>query len=407
MNAEKPIAPPPPPVRPPVLPSGSPISYGIKIFLMGVLCCLLMIGVLAVWVMSDSRESTNADVADRIVGQWGREVFVDGPVLCCSIDSVESIRPQAFDCIVNVGSRSLHRGIYEAEVFGADVRLSCSFGLDSLAASADTLVLKLAVDPKSVSKTGPLNIGGKQFRWSKYKDGLYAEIDLSDISDLSDLSTELSVHGSGAVFVRPIGGISKITMEGEASNPSFDGSLLPENRTVGERGFYASWETESFPSDESSVDSDASVGVRFLVGVDRYQKVSRSLKYSFIIILLTFVSVLFTEIVMHHPIPLLNYFLIGAALILFYSLLLAFSEHTSFGAAYLIAAAMTVALITGYMWRMLGSRIVGVTIGLILSGMYVSCYIMLCVSTYALLLGSLILFVVLAGVMYGSLKIKN
>ena len=134
---------------------------------------------------------------------------------------------------------------------------------------------------------------------------------------------------------------------------------------------------------------------------------ARALKYAFIIILLTYLSVLFTEMITKRNIPLLNYFLIGAALIIFYSLLLSMSEHVSFGIAYLIAAAMTVLLITGYMWKMLGSRKVAIIIGLILTGMYGSCYIMLTLSTYALLLGSLILFAALAAVMYGSLKLQK
>lgn len=38
--------------------------------------------------------------------------------------------------------------------------------------------------------------------------------------------------------------------------------------------------------------------------------------------------------------------------------------------------------------------------------MYGFCYVMLCISTYALLFGSLLLFVALAATMYGSLKIQ-
>ena len=102
-----------------------------------------------------------------------------------------------------------------------------------------------------------------------------------------------------------------------------------------------------------------------------------------------------------------NYFLIGAALILFYCLLLALSEHISFGWAYLVAMAMTVGLITIYMWRMLRSRKVGLVMGSILTVIYTSCYIMLCVSSYALLMGSLLLFCALAGLMYGSLRINT
>ena len=117
-----------------------------------------------------------------------------------------------------------------------------------------------------------------------------------------------------------------------------------------ENRFSASWQDSGL---HSGSDSEYA-GAEFLIGVDRYQKVSRSLKYAFIIIMLTYISVLLAEVVDEAaPIPLLNYFLIGAALILFYSLLLAFSEHMSFGASYMIASFMTVALIAGYMWRIL------------------------------------------------------
>ena len=107
------------------------------------------------------------------------------------------------------------------------------------------------------------------------------------------------------------------------------------------------------------------------------------------------------------PIPLLNYFLIGAVLIIFYSLLLSFVELIPFGFSYLIASAMTVVLITGYMWKILQSRKLGLSIGSVLSLMYLFCYIMLSISTYALLFGSVLLFFSLAAMMYASLKIKN
>ena len=131
------------------------------------------------------------------------------------------------------------------------------------------------------------------------------------------------------------------------------------------------------------------------------------MKYSFVIIILTFISVLFVEIMRKQPIPLLNYFLIGAALLIFYSLLLSFVELIAFGFAYLIASGMTVALITGYVWKMLQSRNLGISIGGVLSLMYLFCFIMLSISTYALLFGSLLLFFSLAAMMYASLKIKN
>ena len=58
------------------------------------------------------------------------------------------------------------------------------------------------------------------------------------------------------------------------------------------------------------------------------------------------------------------------------------------------------------MWKMLCSRKAGIVTGTILSVLYASCYI-LSLSTYALLLGSLIIFIALAAMMYGSLQINR
>ena len=63
---------------------------------------------------------------------------------------------------------------------------------------------------------------------------------------------------------------------------------------------------------------------------------------------LTFVVFFFVELLTGRRIHPVQYLLVGAALILFYSLLLSLSEHIGFGWAYLVAAVATVALITAY-----------------------------------------------------------
>lgn len=230
-------------------------------------------------------------------------------------------------------------------------------------------------------------------------------MDPRDLAD-ADVTVEFDTRGSRSIRILPLCTQSRITIDGDAVNPSFDGPVSPHRRELTwDKRFTATWDASRI-YESINYSDDQYVGTTFLVGVDRYQKVERSIKYAFIIILLTYVTVIFTEIVMKHAIPLFNYFLIGAALILFYTLLLALSEQMPFGWAYLLAAVMTIALITVYMWRMLKSRNVGVVMGAILTIIYTSCYIMLCVSTYALLLGSLLLFFALAGLMFGSLKIK-
>ena len=383
------------------------MSLDVKILLLGLQCGLLMIGALSIWKMSYSRDQRNKYVAQEIVSEWGRSVYIQGPIVKEHLDRTTCMRPLSFTCAANVETKSLHRNIYEAEVFNANIKLAGSFSKDSISILSDTIYLELGVDTKQIAKLSDLKIGGETVNWSKSDDFLFAKVDISDMPEIIDFSTDFDIHGSGALFIKQIGEESTITIDGEAANPSFNGRSLPNERHLRRNSFSARWEGEGVPVGAVHTDELQFVGTDFLIGVDRYQKVSRSLKYAFLIILLTYISVLCTEIVMKRNIPLLNYFLIGASLILFYSLLLAFAEHTSFGISYLIASVMTVALIFGYMWKMLSSRKLGLVIGAILTGLYVSCYILLSLSTYALLLGSLILYIALGAIMYGSLQIRR
>ncbi len=395
------------PTPPPYIAPRRPTqSYGEKIVKMGLICAALMFCVLAIWVITASRESTNKDVAESIAEQWGRNVYITGPTVMESLDSADWLRPSSFDCQAEVATQSLHRGIYEAEVFKAGVKISGTFNRDSLRLFGDTVVVELGVTTKQLTNLGALKIGRKEIPWNKSDHFLFATVNTADMPETVDFSTDFEVKGSEGIFIKQIGERNSITINGEASNPSFDGYSLPTKRTLRKSRFSAKWEDVA-PDGVTYTDNFGFVGTNFLVGVDRYQKVERSMKYSFIIIVLTFISVLFVEIMRKQPIPLLNYFLVGAALILFYSLLLSFAELISFGMAYLIAAAMTIALITGYMWKMLRSRELGLSIGGVLSLIYLICFILISISTYALLLGSLLLFIALAAMMYASLKLKH
>lgn len=392
---------------PPPIPVRTRMAYGTKVLLLGLQCGMLMIGALVVWLMTESRYERSRDVTDQIVNDWGGPVIINGPAAIGHADSTSWIYPTIFNCEAKVDTKSLHRNIFEAEVFNAHVALSGTFNRNRNVTDNDSLYIELSVPATQLSKLSTLEIGGTTVEWNREEGHLFVEIDISEMPQVIQFSTAFDIRGAESLFVTQIGEHSFITIDGEARNPSFQGSKLPDERSLSGGSFSAKWETTGALTPAPDFKASDSVGAEFLVGVDRYQKVTRSLKYAFMIILLTYASVLFAEIVMKRYIPLLNYFLIGAALIIFYILLLSFSEHLRFGIAYLIAAAMTVSLIAGYMWRMLGSRKVGIAIGVILTGMYVSCYILLTLSTYSLLLGSLILFMALAAMMYGSLQIKR
>ncbi len=165
---------------PPPAPRKS-MSLGVKILLLGLQCGLLMICALAIWIMSYSREERNNDVAEQIASEWGRSVYINGPTFKEHLDSAAWVRPSSFICAANVNTKSLHRNIYEAEVFNASIKLAGSFSKDSISMFSDIIYLELGVDTKQIAKLSDLKIGGQTVNWSKSDYFLFAKVDVSDM----------------------------------------------------------------------------------------------------------------------------------------------------------------------------------------------------------------------------------
>ena len=132
----------------------------------------------------------------------------------------------------------------------------------------------------------------------------------------------------------------------------------------------------------------------------------RSAKYGMLIIILVFVASLFVEFLTRKEINPIQYAVIGLSLVLFYSLLVAFSEFINFGIAYVIAALMTTGALMLYFRAILKSRSAYILGGFV-AIVYALNYMLLQMDTYALLAGSLVLFLLLCVVMYLTANISN
>lgn len=138
----------------------------------------------------------------------------------------------------------------------------------------------------------------------------------------------------------------------------------------------------------------------------RYTLISESTGYCFGLICICCASLMLIEIAFRQRINKLQYALIAAALTLFYLLLLAFAEKVAFGAAYLIVTLMTVGLIGWFMNGLTGKRkTVGITVGLLV-GEFGILFVLINLGSMALLIGSLLLFLLIALAMYFTLKLK-
>lgn len=440
-------------------------SLGLKILFIALISLGLLIPDLIIMSLIGDRERTQNTTVSEISSSWSGEQLISGPIVTIPYDSISPddtggkvrLLPESLDFNAEVKSQTLHRGIYESVVYNADVKLSGDISLaplESLGIPMSAYRFKDATvtvgigDLKGVEDISSLDLSGKQLEMEggrnlqvysfshidemEWSDDYVYAVDMTSGSGAGSgcmeaqvgiisadtmkypYSLTMKLRGSRALGVTPIGRHNDITIAGDCKSPSFKGMFLPSEREVADGSFKAEWTLNSINRDypqafigdrASSITLSAAV-VDMLVPVDRYQKTDRAVKYAIIVVLLTFIAVLFAEIVMHHPIHVFQYLLIGLALILFYSLLLSLSEHISFGCSYLVAAVMTIGLIFLYMKGVLHSLKVATAIAGLLVVIYAFIYMLLCLETFALLTGSIGLFIALAVIMYATLKLR-
>jgi inner membrane protein len=147
------------------------------------------------------------------------------------------------------------------------------------------------------------------------------------------------------------------------------------------------------------------VNVDLVEPVNLYSKVDRSVKYGFLFIGFTFLAFFLFDVVGGARVAPVEYLLTGAALVLFFALLLAFAEVIGFTLAYILASAAVIGLLTAYSAAVLKSWKRGRFIGALLVGLYALLFVLLNLEAWSLLIGSVLLFVALAGVMYATRQV--
>jgi inner membrane protein len=243
------------------------------------------------------------------------------------------------------------------------------------------------------------------------REGFSAPVNVS-AGNTFNFSAAISFNGSEQLLFTPVGKETTVKLSSTWPDPSFTGGQLPDHQ-ISDSGFVATWKnlshTRSFPQawkqDAYNLQS-SSFGADLFIPVNGYQKTMRSVKYAVLCILLTFAAFFIIETVNKKSVHPFQYGLIGAALILFYTLLLSFSEYTGFNNAYIIASVATVGLIAWFVKGILQSTKLTSVLAIILVLMYSYVFTILQIQDYSLILGSIGLFLTLAVIMHFSKKIQ-
>ncbi|MDR0370497.1 MAG: cell envelope integrity protein CreD [Prevotellaceae bacterium] len=228
-----------------------------------------------------------------------------------------------------------------------------------------------------------------------------------------NVNCTIKLNGSSSLNFIPIGQNTNVSVGGQWQSPSFIGSFSPES-TIDNKQFNATWNILSFNREIPDIWFDDNIpelgsnafGVNLIETLNQYQQNMRSAKYALLIIALTFLVFFFVEIFTKKPIQFFQYVLVGIALVLFYSLLLSLSEQIGFGWAYLIASSVTIAIITIYFHSLIKQKNATSILAGIMLLLYTFLYTILQIEDYALLFGSIFLFIVLGVIMFVSNKIK-
>lgn len=408
------------------------LRLGIKLLVIAIISLLLLIPQAIIMDMVNERSNTEGLANLEVNEKWGNGQTLTGPVLFIPGDSAANnlyILPETLDIDGNINSRTLKRGIYDFTVYETALTLAGNFSLPkelkaeqlkSLRTDRAKLLFAIS-DFKGFSDNPALVLDGQPAELSSEAlhlgshDALSCSADLQSFLDSGTLDYRLTVpiKGSGYLYFLPAGRTTSVHLASDCPTPSFTGRYLPSQRQVTDQGFTADWKVLALNRDFAQVLNSHSelkkaqpFGVDLKVPVEQYQQTTRSIKYAYLIILLTFAVVFFVEIRRQTPIHPVQYALVGIALMLFYTLLLAFSEHLTFLLSYLIASIMTIGLITLFMRTLLRNTRAALFIGLLLVVLYTFIYVIMQLESYALLVGSLGIFVILAVAMYASQKIN-
>ncbi len=393
------------------------------------------------------REHVHRKAIEEVSDKWSNSQTITGPIMTIPYDKYVKeldsdkkekivkykeyihVLPQSLNINGNISPEKRMRGIYEIIVYNSKLKIEGNFKpidlkefeIDEENIHYDQAFISVGIsDLKGIEKQIKLKWNDNSTNFSPgtvtrdvLNSGINCPVSISNDDSLEyAYSLSLDLNGSQYLHFVPVGKTSDVNITSDWGNPSFDGEFLPDSRTVAETGFKAHWNVlhlnRNFPQQWIGGNHTllhSAFGVNLLLPVDAYQKNMRVAKYAILFVLLTFTVFFFVEVlrkVFIHPV---QYLLVGIALVVFFTLLLSISEHLSFNSAYIISAIATLVLISTYIRSFLKSiQLTFLTSGILLI-LYSFIYTIVQLQDYALLIGSIGIFLVLALVMYFSRKI--
>lgn len=439
----------------------------------GIITFLLLIPLDFVRGIVRDRSYLQREATESITAAWGKAQTISGPILVVPYEvwkdrkeiitvkvdkedkKQEVVRREYsmrykvilpadvhFDATLDPEIR--YRGIYRQALYNAPVSIRGSFTLPQATGFAqnihavhwDKAWLAVGItDLKTIAKDTPLQWAGADAPTYKpgtrvgniLGPGFHAAVPMTEkaAGAKQEFSIQLKVRGSGGISFTPVGENTFITVGGTWPDPSFQGNLLPVERSITDKGFSAKWvisnltrtypqigelEGNDFtrsPSTEASAVTSFTTGVDLHEVVSLYRMVMRAVQYDILFIAVSFVALFAFEMVTRQRMHLLQYGMVGLSMSLFYLVLLSLAEHVDFGIAFAAASAVTGGMNSLYIASALQSVSRGLLMCALLSGLYALLFCLLRMEDVALLVGTGLVIAMMGVLMYVTRKLPQ
>jgi inner membrane protein len=419
-------------------------SFSVKMIVVSVLALMLLIPSFWIQDIVKERMKLKEHTEMELSEQWGKKQVVSGLVLNVPYTYLEAkpndegnaehraiahFLPEELNVDALLTPEIRYRGIYKIPVYEGKVNVKGFFlqpDFQKLDATPKEVLWEEAYftmgisDLRGIKDSVRIRINNQNATIEPgvadndlYTKGITIKTGTVKDTDKIPFELEFTVNGSASFHVEPLGKKSEITIHSTWSNPSFSGAFLPSDRNIGKDGFEARWIVthlnRNFPQQwmgKKFNTKDSGFGVDLFMPVDHYQKSMRSAKYAILFIALNFIVFLFIEISNKKRTHPFQYSLVAFALLLFYTLLVSIGEHIGFNGAFALSAVAITGLISWYSYSIIEKLKPALLITVLQAGLYMFLFTILQLQDYALLTGSIGLFVILALIMYGSRRIK-
>lgn len=448
----------------------SPVTK--KIIFLFVLTILLWIPLILIGNLINDRGKLYKQTITNIGNEWGKSQKIIAPVITISYtdtsinnkDSVSNasntkavavvpverkfaILPEELNATIEMKDEVRQRGIYNATVYNANVKLKGYFSAKILKEDRKVLgCISIGLtDTKALIKINKFKIGDMDLEAMSgtmaaplITNGISGQLGPEHNNTMNKekipFEIDIDFRGSRDISILPLGKKNHFEIKSNWKSPSFSG-VLPTERTIDNNGFSAVWEVSNlirnYPQiidinndqfsdfyqdgvvyneydDETTYsdnnDENTIVKVALFDSVTSYTQIYRACNYGILFIGMSLVVVFIFEVVSKKAAHYVQYGVVGFSLVIFYLLLLSLSEHIGFEWSYLVSSLAIVIPNSLYITSMTSSKKFGIGMFIFLSGIYAILFSILRMEQYALLTGSLLILAVLYAVMYLTKK---